>query len=640
MPDISHNEAGINPPTGLEDLTPKEKVALAAAFGHPVRDYRWVREDGTIGKKPVGMAWQANKPTAEEWLVHFMAPVPQRLRPEVPPDAVPGIGFVPMHDGITVLDNDGADATETLRRFLGAALLGIVPSSSGKQHLVVNGLFPEDRNWAFLDAGGETRCRRGYIAMSDPKAVLELLSKAGGDELPKNRIAELYGRGKAKNGGRHPTLMSKLGAAKSQDEREALWDWWNNTVNKHKNEPDNRAEYDSAVEWFADKPFAAEGGRPTAADAAFANLSYNTRGDYVMVDGRRPKRGTMAGVRMELRDRLAASGKAAGERLLADIIELAATANPVDPAEALWAAEWDGTPRLDGLMENLFIIPEPYLPIARWAGPHTFLSVLHRTRHPGAVIDETLILIGEGGVGKSSFVRGMIPAGLRGELFSNQLNMGGGPKARIEATLGRAVIEWAETSGIRKADLASMKNYLTTQDDAGVRLSYRTDATPLPRMFHIVATANDMGDGVLAVADRRFVPLEVGNGAALVHIIMDSLRDQLWAEAKHRYDQGEEPDFPEEVAAVRDAIIGEHVTTDDVLTERVIDATDGLNAVTLREVADAIYPPRTDREGNSLGPVKLTGYEAQAIARTLKALGWAKGRHRAPGERVVRWFAP
>ena len=126
--------------------------------------------------------------------------------------------------------------------------------------------------------------------------------------------------------------------------------------------------------------------------------------------------------------------------------------------------------------------------------------------------------------------------------FNDSLDLSAKNKERAEALLGRVIVEASELAGATRADVESLKAFLSRTDDGGIRLAYRRDPQRLPRRCVIVGSTNDPrplpND---PSGNRRFVPLTctAGNPVA-IREYMDTHRDQLWAEALHRYRAGGE----------------------------------------------------------------------------------------------------
>ena len=70
------------------------------------------------------------------------------------------------------------------------------------------------------------------------------------------------------------------------------------------------------------------------------------------------------------------------------------------------------------------------------------------------------------------------------------LHLASEPKARAEALLGRVLVECSEMAGSGRADLESLKAFLTRTDDGSVRLAYRRNPETMLRRCIIAGTTN------------------------------------------------------------------------------------------------------------------------------------------------------
>ena len=105
---------------------------------------------------------------------------------------------------------------------------------------------------------------------------------------------------------------------------------------------------------------------------------------------------------------------------------------------------WDGVERLDGWLGEVFDVADESRGLAAWASRFLFLGVVWRTYRPGVKLDEMPILIGKGGIGKSTALRRVLPPHFE-HLFSDALNFAADPKP--ESTEGGrrgSVLKWPE----------------------------------------------------------------------------------------------------------------------------------------------------------------------------------------------------
>ena len=208
--------------------------------------------------------------------------------------------------------------------------------------------------------------------------------------------------------------------------------------------------------------------------------------------------------------------------------------------------EWDNENRIADFVETFFDVPEEYQNVAKWASKFLFLGAIHRSEHPGAKLDTAPIFAGESHLGKSTLISLLFPEQERVKWFTDDFSLisRDSGKDQIESTLGSVIVEISEMVGYRKADIDTLKAMLSRRVDKK-RLAYRRDPETIPRRFIFVGTSNDMhcipNDPSDALKRRLPVVPVLGMGLNLSQLEegVDLIRDQLWAEAWHRFQQGE-----------------------------------------------------------------------------------------------------
>lgn len=261
--------------------------------------------------------------------------------------------------------------------------------------------------------------------------------------------------------------------------------------------------------------------------------------------------------------------------------------NQVDPFKE-WLAElpeWDGVERCNSLLTTLWGTEDTGL--VQWASRYLFLGAIHRTMHPGCVLDEFPVLIGEQNCGKSKFTELSVPSL---ELHSGQLQMDDSTQKQVEALLGVVVGEICEMSGSTRADLNKSKAFLTRRDDGHVRLAYRRHVNQMPRRCVFIGTANP---GPCLPNDetglRRYVPIELPAKRCLIGPVepwLEEHREQLWAEALAMYGNGMSARLPYELSGIQAAMAEKYRASDHVIEDWVEENLDFL-------MED---PPHTSRE--------------------------------------------
>ena len=197
--------------------------------------------------------------------------------------------------------------------------------------------------------------------------------------------------------------------------------------------------------------------------------------------------------------------------------------------------EWDGEERV----ETLFI---DYLGAAdtaytRAVTRKTLVAAVARIYEPGTKFDHVLILSGPQGIGKST-----IFSRLAGNWFSDALTLTDmRDKTGAEKLLDNWILELSELTGMKKADVESVKSFVSRTDDK-FRPSYGRTVESHPRSSIIVGSTNAEGGFLRDITgNRRFWPLSVTGASDKKPWDLDqSTIDQIWAETILFYQMGEE----------------------------------------------------------------------------------------------------
>ena len=209
--------------------------------------------------------------------------------------------------------------------------------------------------------------------------------------------------------------------------------------------------------------------------------------------------------------------------------------------EYLEGLKWDGTPRLDTLLIDYLGADDNEL--TRAMTRKHFTAAVYRVMQPGCKYDYCLIFTGAEGIGKSTLLNVM-----GGEWYSDSLTTMEG-KTGMESLRGAWIIELGELSSIKRSDVESVKSFITRQIDT-YRAAYDSVVEPRPRQCIFCGTTNEnyflKGD----TGNRRFWvvnvrPTEV-NQTEIAEAIR-AVRDQVWAEAVVRYNEGEKLYLPKDL---------------------------------------------------------------------------------------------
>ena len=196
---------------------------------------------------------------------------------------------------------------------------------------------------------------------------------------------------------------------------------------------------------------------------------------------------------------------------------------------------WDGKKRVERLLVDCLEAEDTEY--VRTVTRKTFAAAVGRIMHPGLKFDSVLVLDGVQGIGKSSLFKDLIGE----EYYCETLNLDDMKnKAGAEKLQGFWIVEIAELAGMRKADIESVKAFLTATDDK-YRPSYGRVVESHPRQCIIIASVNgERGYLRDVTGNRRYWVVKVKQTEQRKKWnFSKEEKDQIWAEAKQYYEDGE-----------------------------------------------------------------------------------------------------
>lgn len=196
---------------------------------------------------------------------------------------------------------------------------------------------------------------------------------------------------------------------------------------------------------------------------------------------------------------------------------------------------WDGTERVDRLLIDFLGAEENAY--TKSVIRKALVAAVARIYEPGVKFDTVLVLMGPQGIGKS-----MLLAKLGGQYFSDALSIADmRDKTGPEKLQGYWILEISEMTGIKKVDVETVKSFASRQDDK-YRVAYGTFVESHPRQCIIIGTTNTMTGFLRDITgNRRFWPVTVAGGCANhPWNLTKEYIEQVWAEAVHLYNQGED----------------------------------------------------------------------------------------------------
>lgn len=233
---------------------------------------------------------------------------------------------------------------------------------------------------------------------------------------------------------------------------------------------------------------------------------------------------------------------------VSDAVVVVAMQNKFNPlTDWLDAIKWDEKPRLDTLFID--VLGAEDTPYTRQLTRMHLCAAVARAYRPGTKYDYMLVLQGPESVKKSSTIRALCPVP---EWYTESISINGN-KDDVAQLQGKWLGEYAELAGMTRADRESVKAFITRQCDS-VRPAYGRHVVDIPRTTVFFGSTNETMPLSGDTGNRRFalLPVAVNPPTAPENYIADNL-DQIWAEAKFRWRNGEKLYLSNELeAAARD----------------------------------------------------------------------------------------
>ena len=320
--------------------------------------------------------------------------------------------------------------------------------------------------------------------------------------------------------------------------------------------------------------------------------------------------------------------------------------------------EWDRTPRIETLLIDYLGAPDNRY--VRAVTRKTLCAAVKRVLQPGIKFDTMLVLNGPQGVGKSTLI-----AKLGGEWFNDSLSLNDTKdKTAAEKLQGFWIMEIGELAGLRKAEVETLRSFLSRQNDI-YRASFGKRATPHLRQCVFFGTTNEES-GYLrdTTGNRRFWPVKTpGSGYKHSWQLTQTEISQIWAEALYYVNSGEKIYLDSDLDALAQEEQREAMQTDE---------REGL----VREYLDKLLPEDWETMdlaerrgflrgdaftgGNRVGTVRRNtvcaleiwceclGRESGAIRRSdsndifsmLARIGWKKAETNSLGVRRLPLYGP
>ena len=247
-----------------------------------------------------------------------------------------------------------------------------------------------------------------------------------------------------------------------------------------------------------------------------------------------------------------------GTQKVQDAVKVVMMRNGFHPVrDYLDALEWDGEERVESLLiDYLGAENNEYVKaVTRKA----LMAAVARIYRPGVKFDNVLVLVGQEGVGKSEIL-----FRLGGDWFNDSLTTVHGKDA-YEQLQGAWLIEMAELAGLKKAEVETVKHFISKRVDR-YRVAYGRRTEDFPRQCVFFGTTNKMDFLKGQNGDRRFWPVVVRVEKPSKDLFKQLNVDEvakIWAEAKYYYETGEKLVLDSNIEVLAKNVQAEHVEFDD-----------------------------------------------------------------------------
>jgi predicted P-loop ATPase len=292
----------------------------------------------------------------------------------------------------------------------------------------------------------------------------------------------------------------------------------------------------------------------------------------------------------------------------------------------LKSLKWDGKERLNTLLTHYCgaVGDTRYLADL---GRKFLTAAVARVFEPGIKFDHILILEGDQGIGKSTFVRF-----LAGQWYSDSLGDISN-KDVVDNMRGRWLIELGELASMNRAEANELKAFVTRQWDI-TRKAYGRRAQSYPRQCVFIGTTNDDEYLKDATGGRRFWCVKT---TKFLFEELHNDRDQLWAEAYFNYQLGEVLylDDPEVRMIAEEEQSGRYAV--DEIQSKIEKALESENVPDKFSFEDIWAQLQVETDVTSRSKI-CDYYMQQRIKKALRSIGCPKIRAREDGRAKYFWL--
>lgn len=210
---------------------------------------------------------------------------------------------------------------------------------------------------------------------------------------------------------------------------------------------------------------------------------------------------------------------------------------PINPVKELLQEchdRWDGGKHIENLLPEMLGAEKSSYTSAVMR--LFMVGAIARIFHPGCKFDYMLVLVGEQGGGKSSFLRFLA---LDDSWYNDNFSTLDSSRS-VENLRGMWIVELAELQATKRAkDVETIKSFITSRVDT-YRAPYNRRTEQRPRMCVLAGTSNPVDFLTDKTGNRRFLPITCNISNATFDMFDDELLtkseiSQAWGEAMDYY---------------------------------------------------------------------------------------------------------
>ena len=243
----------------------------------------------------------------------------------------------------------------------------------------------------------------------------------------------------------------------------------------------------------------------------------------------------------------------------ADLLDIIIEKYPVDPFyEYVSSIEWDGVPRvrrwfIDGLGVYIPGVDKSTSDlIIEEATQAWFVGTMGRSNGNSYKLEIVPVLIGDQGTYKSTYVSYTAMSMVDEDWYNSTVASLKDPKFFFESIRGAKVVEWSESTQLKRAEDVELLKAFISQEKDTYRPSYARNSETYNRQFSCIMTSNEKTLFNDDTGNRRFIPMVCSDNRArwiTYENMEENLYDvqQVWAEALALLRSGAKAYMPSDV---------------------------------------------------------------------------------------------